>query len=55
MWQFFCPKSQRPFFPSPSVGVAQVWSHCWIYLFDEGDRMGQDDSTHGGSNGTQYK
>jgi len=26
---------------SPSVSVAQAWSHCWTYLFDVGDGMGQ--------------
>lgn len=24
------------------VGIDQVWSHCWTYLLDGGDRMGQD-------------
>ena len=39
MWRLFRPKSQQLSFPTSSVGVVQVWSHCWTYLLDEGDRM----------------
>ena len=42
---------------SPSVGVAQVWSHCWTYyLLNEGDRMGHwTIGTRGGSDSARYK
>ena len=42
MRELFCPKSQWPSFPSPSVSVTQVWSHCWTYLLEEGNGRGQD-------------
>jgi len=35
-------ESQWLSFPSPSVGVAQAWSHCWTSLFDTGVGMGQE-------------
>jgi len=38
MQQLFHPESQQPSFPSPSVGVAEAWSHCWTYLEMECDR-----------------
>jgi len=38
----FYPESQQLSFPSPSVGVTQAWSHCWAYLLDERDGMGQE-------------
>ena len=49
---FPCLQSQWPSFPSPSVGVAQAWSHCWTYLLDEGGRtIGE----RGGSKGEGHK
>jgi len=29
-----CLKSQRPSFPSPTVGITQPWSYCWKYELD---------------------
>jgi len=33
---------QWPSLPTTFVGVAQVWSHCWTYLFDKVARKGLD-------------
>ena len=50
--RLFRPESQWLSFPSPSVDVTQVQSHCWTYLLNDGMEWGRTIGVCGGSNGT---